>query len=333
VLKWVRVAVSVAMLGVVTALCTVAWGAFEWAGALQIVPLALAGSVTGLVVWIGLTVLLGRVYCSSVCPLGTLQDCMSRLPRLSRRWRVRRPYHFEPVRERFRITWLIIIAGCGILGLTSVILWVDPYSTFGRMADGLLLRSTSFPVGRGEVVAASGLAFAIAVVTLVAVGYVSVRHGRLICNTVCPVGSSLGLLSRVSLMQFDIDTDLCTNCRACEYACKAQCIDLSAHTVDASRCVVCFNCMAACPDNAIRYTFRRKKLSLPLMEPVKPLPTPTLTYKTTTTTSSGISCNNISTFCSGYSATACRKTTVPEPAPEVCSDTRCGSTSPTDSPC
>ena len=333
-MKGVRVVVSVALLGVVTAFCTFMWRFALWGVDVQLVPLALAGSVTGLAVWAALTLLLGRVYCSSVCPLGTVQDILGRLGRRTRR------YRYEPPRDRFRYTWLVVIVGSCIAGVTGVLLWTDPFSTFDRISEGLLWRQLMLPTGRSGIVVSCGLSFALALVTLVAVGLVSVRHGRLICNTVCPVGTSLGLVSRVSWMHFDIDTDLCTNCRECERVCKAQCIDLTDHVVDPSRCVVCFNCMSACPDNAIRYTCRHKKLSLPLMQPVKPMPSlsfrpPAATTGTTDTTTSNntTSCNNISTFCNASSTKGCRNQTARAQAPGACSATRCASISPTDSRC
>ncbi|HKL81528.1 MAG TPA: 4Fe-4S dicluster domain-containing protein, partial [Desulfobacter sp.] len=46
--------------------------------------------------------------------------------------------------------------------------------------------------------------------------------------------------------------------------CKAGCIDVKTKQVDVSRCVACFNCLSACPDQAMVYRSRfRKKLPLP----------------------------------------------------------------------
>lgn len=321
-----------AMLIIVTVLFSCMWSgvaqALHWAGSLQIVTMAFLGAVSGLIVWIGATILFGRAYCSSVCPLGTLQDCFARLNRLTPRRRARRPYRYVNAANRFRYTWLTLIAGCCIAGVPAIIVWTDPYTIFSRMATPLLHPAAEWISGM-PVIITSWLATGIAVVLLAVTGLISGRHGRIICNTVCPVGSSLSLLSYAPLFHFDIDTDRCTNCRACEHVCKAQCINLTDHVVDSSRCVVCFNCVDMCDDDAIRYTWRHKKLSIPLMQPVKPLPSATLSCKTL----QNPICNNISTFCSTSSPKECRKPTAPEPEPEACSATRCDSTSPTDSPC
>lgn len=77
-IKLSRVVVSAVFLLMMTALLTalsarVALG-LHWVARIQVFPLALAGAVGALVTWFGITMLFGRVYCSSVCPMGTLQD-------------------------------------------------------------------------------------------------------------------------------------------------------------------------------------------------------------------------------------------------------------------
>jgi ferredoxin len=89
---------------------------------------------------------------------------------------------------------------------------------------------------------------------LLLVGWLGARHGRLYCNTLCPVGALLGLFSARSLLRVRFDPEACRECGRCERACKADCIDFRNKAVDGSRCVACGNCLAACPDNALRLT-------------------------------------------------------------------------------
>ena len=49
-----------------------------WVLHTQIVPAVLAGSAIWLVLWVLVTITFGRIYCSSVCPLGTAMDAVSR---------------------------------------------------------------------------------------------------------------------------------------------------------------------------------------------------------------------------------------------------------------
>ena len=84
---------------------------------------------------------------------------------------------------------------------------------------------------------------------------VMVPEARCYCNTICPVGTILGCLSKLSLLRPVIDTSKCNGCRSCERNCKASCIDASSHSVDYSRCVACMDCIDNCRQGAISYTF------------------------------------------------------------------------------
>ena len=83
--------------------------------------------------------------------------------------------------------------------------------------------------------------------------FMSFYHGRLYCNTLCPVGAFFSLLSRRSVFKFIIDRQKCTACGKCQRICRSHCMDPAAGTIDGARCVSCFDCMDVCPENAIGY--------------------------------------------------------------------------------
>lgn len=270
-LKYTRVTVSIILFCAMLLMFVTVEGIiarwFGWIPKIQFFPVVLAGCGAAVAIWLGITLLFGRVYCSSVCPMGILQDIFNRLSRLTRARRRRHPFRYRQPSNRTRYAFLFVMAVAAILGIAAVTSLLDPYSAFGRIGSEMLQPVAAWISGN-QVIVFSWVAFAIAAATLLAVGWVASRHGRLICNTVCPVGATLGLFSRWSLFHLDIDTDLCINCRKCERVCKAQCIDTQAHVVDGSRCVNCFNCLIACDSQALRYTTRRKRLSIPMLQKV-----------------------------------------------------------------
>jgi ferredoxin-type protein NapF len=83
--------------------------------------------------------------------------------------------------------------------------------------------------------------------------FLSLIKGRLYCNTICPVGTLLGYISKYSILKISIDQVQCTSCSLCEKVCKASCIDSKNKKVDLSRCISCYNCLDICPQNAIEY--------------------------------------------------------------------------------
>lgn len=91
--------------------------------------------------------------------------------------------------------------------------------------------------------------------TFLVIFFLAWRSGRTYCNTICPVGTVLGLVSRYSLFRPTIATEKCTSCGLCSRQCKASCIDSKSHTIDHSRCVTCMNCLEVCNRNAITYAF------------------------------------------------------------------------------
>lgn len=271
-LKWGRVAAGVAMLALMTALLvSLSWSLalrLQWVARIQIMPLALSASVVVLALWVATTLLFGRIYCSTACPLGVMQDCFTRLRRLTPRQRRRHYFRYVPGYTATRLGVFVVVISAMLFRFAVFPSLLDPYSAYSRICDNLLRPVVEWMGGR-EVLVASWVSFVVAVLTLAGVGLTALLRGRLYCNTLCPVGTALGALSKYSLFHFDIDTDVCVNCRACEHVCKAQCISMADHVVDGSRCVVCFNCVDACSTGAIRYTTSRKRLSLPMMQKIQ----------------------------------------------------------------
>ena len=99
----------------------------------------------------------------------------------------------------------------------------------------------------------------IAIVSLLVVGITAFLSGRAWCNTVCPVGTLLGIISRYSVFGVRFNESICTGCRKCERNCKAKCIDAKIRVIDYSRCVTCLNCTVTCTNGGMTYGIRRTK--------------------------------------------------------------------------
>lgn len=235
---------------------------------IQIVPALLSFSLFTFVVWLIITLLFGRIYCSTICPLGTLQDIFARSTRISSK--PRRYSYTKPV-PRLRYLFLIIMLAAMMIQNAICISLLDPDTEFAIICRSLvspLLKPFGITLPPELLPAIPGVILALSVVT--ALFIFAARNGRTACNTVCPVSTALGLVSRYSVFQIDIDTDKCINCGLCADACKGQCIKLPDHVVDGSRCVTCFSCLPVCPNDAIHFTTRRKQLSIPMLQALTP---------------------------------------------------------------
>lgn len=222
-----------------------------------------------------LTLLTGRTYCSFLCPLGIGQDLFSRIGgRIKRRFR---RFGFRKPFTILRYTLLAATIVVSVVWGIYLLILLDPYSIFGRFMTflgkpaALLINNFlasllhKFDVYTLDIVSIKGfqlLTYAVPVLFFLLIGSLSFTRGRLYCNMICPVGTLLGLLSKVSFLRIRIDESKCTKCGRCSVGCKSSCIDFLNSKVDVSRCVDCFNCVRICQDKAISYgpvRIRRKE--------------------------------------------------------------------------
>jgi len=233
---------------------------------LQLTPALLGHIAIVLVLWFGVTLLFGRIYCSTVCPFGVLQDLLIRIAKWVRGKKFE--FQFRPEMKWTRYTFLGLFI-VGLACLPVLIALLDPYSHFGRvmtwMFRPLLIAGNNVLAGNlgGQFHFVpnyiSGIAFLITVSVFLFVATLAMFAGRRYCNTICPIGTLLGIIARYSVVRIRIKEN-CRSCRFCERKCKGECIDGSAKTIDSSRCVACFNCLSACKLNAIGYDLKRTKL-------------------------------------------------------------------------
>ena len=244
-----------------------------WMAKVQFLPAALALNFGIVAALLALTLIFGRVYCSVICPLGVMQDIVSWIHGKTKK-KNRFRFSYSPAKNWLRYGVLVIFAIALAAGLHSMVALIAPYSAYGRIASNLLAplyqwgnnffawiaeRADSYAFYSTEVWIRSGATFAVAAITLAAVGFLAWKHGRTWCNTICPVGSVLGLVSRFSLFAPAIDAEKCRSCGLCGRQCKSSCINMKEHEIDLSRCVACMDCIDTCKEGAIHYAYRYGK--------------------------------------------------------------------------
>lgn len=230
-------------------------------------------STFGFAVILLLTVFFGRVYCSSICPLGVFQDIINWLSGKIKR-KKKRSFDFLNEQKILRIVLLLLPITAFLLGSALVINFLDPYSIYGRFSGNflrpLLVGGNNFAAFVFEkfrlyvvypynLKAFNLIPFIITAAFFVFIVLMAWKKGRLYCNTVCPVGTLLGYLSKYSLIKIVINHEECLSCGICAKECKASCIDSKNKTVDMTRCVACFDCLTSCPTKGIVYSYSYNK--------------------------------------------------------------------------
>lgn len=270
-LKRIRVVLSVLFFGLITFyfldFADLLPNKFHALAHIQFVPALMSLSFAILAALVVLTLVLGRIYCSVICPMGVFQDAVTWISRKTAKRKKR--FRYAPAKTALR--WAVVaLTGVAFLsGFTVVLGLLDPYSAFGRMVTNVwkpvymwgnnLLESVFTQFGNytfyqvdASIISISS--FIIGLATLLIIGFLAWKHGRTWCNTVCPVGTLLGFVGRFSLFKVRIDETRCTHCMICGTKCKASCIDSKNQKIDYSRCVDCFDCLGSCKEGALVYS-------------------------------------------------------------------------------
>ena len=183
---------------------------FGWLAEIQFLPAVLAMNFAVTALLVILTLLCGRVYCSVICPLGVMQDIISWIHGKTKK-KNRFRFSWSPAKNRLRYGILVIFIVMMTGGFMSLAAIIAPYSAYGRIAGSLLAplwqwgnnllawfaeRVGSYAFYSTDVWLKSLPVFIIAAVTFIVIFILAWKNGRTWCNTACPVGSVLGLLSR-----------------------------------------------------------------------------------------------------------------------------------------
>ena len=242
---------------------------FGWLARIQLLPALLAFNVGVVSLLIFLTLLFGRIYCSTICPMGIFQDIISWLS--ARRKHFKHRFKYTPAKQWLRYSVLAVFVLMQLLGLGALASVIAPYSSYGRMTSSLLApvyrwgnnllalgaeRIDSYAFYEVDVWLKSGVVLGVAILTFIIIAVLAWRKGRIYCNTICPVGTILGLVSRHALFRPVFDLERCNSCTLCAHSCKSQCINIKEHKIDYSRCVACMDCVTNCHRNAISFRWR-----------------------------------------------------------------------------
>lgn len=235
---------------------------------------AVAGAFLLSLITIVATILLGRVFCGWVCPLGTLNNLAGSFKR-------KPPARDFPGLHRAKYYLLIAILAsalftlqpAGIMDPLSLIIRsfsISIYPLFNHgirsffdaiySADPLRIAAVTEPVYSALKKTVLSFeqplyrqSFFIGILFLAVLG-LNLVEKRFWCKYLCPLGAFLGLLSRQSLLRRSV-SEGCTSCGACSAVCQGNALPGSGETWLAAECLECRNCDDVCPGNAVHFGF------------------------------------------------------------------------------
>lgn len=236
------------------------------------------------------TVLLGRVWCGWICPMGTVLEYV-RFGRAKARSR-----HIPPRLRLLKYAILVAIVAGAVFG-SLWLLVLDPITIAQRTVTASVIPGIDYVVRgfesalahagvssgiiewidnsvRGHLLPSVTPAFAQAIaLALLFLGIVALNlfADRFWCRYLCPLGALLGLLSKFAVLR-PVMAETCTSCSRCASSCRLGAIDSGVATatgagkpagatptlaVVTSECTMCLDCFVACPtEQGLRLTPR-----------------------------------------------------------------------------
>lgn len=228
------------------------------------------------IITIIITMILGRVFCGWICPLGTLNNIVGYFKKSKdkvRNWH-KLKYYILIFLVVSSIFTLQIVGIMDPLSLLIRSLSVSIYPVFNSATNAVfnglynldikIISAVSEPVY--SILKKTVLSFGqpmynqslfIGIIFLIILG-LNFFERRFWCKYLCPLGALLGLLSRFSLLKRSV-SEGCTSCDICADKCYSGAMPDKKDEWKNTECYQCFNCDDICPQNAVSFGFSAKK--------------------------------------------------------------------------
>ena len=226
-------------------------------------------------------VVLGRIVCGWVCPLGAVHQFFSWLFKKTKLSRPRKVVT-GGLDWKYLILAFVLVAAVFSLDLVG---FLDPLSFLYRTAATSVLpaftQGASLAIGFFYNLRLNSLGDGLTqilekmtlnatfrqgfLIGLLFLGFVALNmfRERFWCRSVCPLGAFLGLISRWNVFRVKIDEAKCIKCNLCTIHCETQAHPYPNEKWKSSECVYCETCAAICPTAAITFPAKAYAERLP----------------------------------------------------------------------
>ncbi len=179
--------------------------------------------------------LFGRAICGWFCPIGLLQDLLSKITK----FKLKLPRLFEYM----KYFWLVVV--------TILVVYFTGETWYCKLCP-----VGGFQAGIPQVLLNPDLRSIIGtlfIIKMVIVGIFilsSIIISRPYCRYMCPLGAIYSLFNRISFVKIKFIENRCTFCSLCEQKCP---VDINPiFDYNSTICIRCFECVRVCPKGALK---------------------------------------------------------------------------------
>ena len=198
-------------------------------------------SLVGMVVPVTLALLMGRVFCSWMCPIEFLSMLTDKVLGLVPKWGEKLKYRKDLIRLAKYTLWFALVTELlvtMVIGYPMFVWWSPP---------GLVGRETMFYVFYKHVTVEAVIVLVVLLMNLVT--------RRMFCRYFCPLGALLALIGKKRQLVIEFDSQKCVGCKLCDKKCPMG-ISPSTGESQSVYCWNCAECVDTCPTSALNFVWR-----------------------------------------------------------------------------
>lgn len=206
---------------------------YRWNGITRAIALTIALSFTSL--------LLGRFFCGSICPIGALQDFFKFVGN-----KIRIKERTIPTGKKFNLEMtkyiiLFLILSLSILGFGNLLSTLSPWLGYLNLFSGLKLSMSI-------------------IILMIIISSLFIR--RLFCRIFCPLGAFQALLYAMGPLKIHRDSE-CGSCTSCLKNCPVNLNNTTEHIIspECINCLICIDSKCIKGTDGYKLKFGKKSIS------------------------------------------------------------------------
>jgi polyferredoxin len=191
-----------------------------------------------LAVILGLSLVAGKSFCGTACPVGALQELLYRIPGLKN---FKKKISFKTTNTIRLIGYAVFLIVAFAFGI-STIMYINLFDLIHWDFDMDALNLASF------------------ILFLVVILGVALFVYRPFCYFICPMGIYTWLLEQISPLKVRFNKSACNDCGACKISSPCNAIEsIINENKMRGDCHLCGDCIKSCTTSALYYGFKNKQ--------------------------------------------------------------------------